>query len=452
MSHRTCLAAVGILAWLTIAAPAVAADRLVSTGGSDWANNCLSTPCATVAHAVSVASAHDTIVVGPGNFLGDTIAISKPLTIRGADAAFTALISIGAGRVFDIDANVKAVFEKIAIRGGQTTGAGGGIRNAGSLTLKNVYIRYNQASCGGGVSNEEGGTLWMFETLVEGNVATTASGGPCAAGGGGLINAKGATATIEDSHILGNIAPTAGGIRNRGALTASRVLIELNEATGGRGGGLWSDDSGSADLVNTTFSGNSTPNVGGAIAATGPVDLTHVTIANNVAVEWGGGGIHVASPAGYAKVRNSIIAYNAGVQCRRDAGAAGIAVEIGGAGSIVSDNSCNLWPGYNQVGDPLLGPLAYNGGLLPTYALPSTSPAIDLGHKWFCVAVDQREFPRPVDGNGDGTAACDAGAFEFGSEASSGDPQPQRQKGWRRNGPWFPQGRRLVTERRIPGA
>ena len=61
--------------------------------------------------------------------------------------------------------------------------------------------------------------------------------------------------------------------------------------------------------------------------------------------------------------------------------------------------------------DPMLGPLAANGGPTRTHALLAGSPAIDagipvVGSGFFaCRAQDQRGFPR----NG----ACDIGAYEF---------------------------------------
>jgi hypothetical protein len=63
--------------------------------------------------------------------------------------------------------------------------------------------------------------------------------------------------------------------------------------------------------------------------------------------------------------------------------------------------------------DPLLGPLADNGGPTLTHALLPGSPAIDGGDATSCLSTDQRFLDRPVDGDGDGMAVCDIGAFEF---------------------------------------
>ena len=63
--------------------------------------------------------------------------------------------------------------------------------------------------------------------------------------------------------------------------------------------------------------------------------------------------------------------------------------------------------------DPLLGPLAFNGGPAQTRALLTGSAAIDAGQhpcmdaSHSALTTDQRGFARP------GGASCDIGAFEY---------------------------------------
>jgi hypothetical protein len=59
----------------------------------------------------------------------------------------------------------------------------------------------------------------------------------------------------------------------------------------------------------------------------------------------------------------------------------------------------------------LIHPLADNGGPTPTHALRPASLALDTGIG-VCSSYDQRAVARPLDGDGDGVALCDLGAFE----------------------------------------
>jgi len=86
-------------------------------------------------------------------------------------------------------------------------------------------------------------------------------------------------------------------------------------------------------------------------------------------------------------------------------------------GTVTSDgyNVCDDACGLSGTGDlvstePLLGPLADNGGPTLPHALMGGSPAIDLGGT--CGPTDQRGFDAPTDGDGDSSADCDAGSVE----------------------------------------
>ena len=70
--------------------------------------------------------------------------------------------------------------------------------------------------------------------------------------------------------------------------------------------------------------------------------------------------------------------------------------------NLIEDNSCS--PMFS--GDPLLAPLADNGGATFTHTLLSGSPAIDAADSAACLATDQRGVARPQNNE------CDIGAFE----------------------------------------
>lgn len=80
--------------------------------------------------------------------------------------------------------------------------------------------------------------------------------------------------------------------------------------------------------------------------------------------------------------------------------------------NLSSDSTCS--PYLNQGGDrnavnPLLGPLADNGGATLTHLPQPGSPAIDGGQCAPGLVADQRGGERPAGG------ACDIGAVEVGA-------------------------------------
>jgi hypothetical protein len=91
--------------------------------------------------------------------------------------------------------------------------------------------------------------------------------------------------------------------------------------------------------------------------------------------------------------------------------------------NIIADISgcvLNDAPGDQLDVNPLLAGLSNNGGPTATHRLLAGSPAIDGGNPAGCLdaagyvlTIDQRGFPRPLDGNGDGSAVCDVGAYEY---------------------------------------
>jgi hypothetical protein len=94
---------------------------------------------------------------------------------------------------------------------------------------------------------------------------------------------------------------------------------------------------------------------------------------------------------------------------------------IGGSYVISSDASCSFeGEFFNNGVVAKIGPLQDNGGPNETHALLAGSPAIDAGTAALAPNVDQRGFPRPRDGNNDGLADFDIGAFEYGLIMPSG--------------------------------
>ena len=265
--------------------------------------------------------------------------------------------------------------------------------------------------------------------------------------GGGIYAAGSVSANA--SAISGNTAYNGGGIFVKGNLTLTGSTVSANYAY--LGGGLFARG-GTVEVVSSTISGNHVGfNVAGLLASPLPQSagdsarIIDSTISGNVSDYSRGNAVGGAFLYMSTTISNSTVAFN-----KQTTGACGLFVGNGnnGAGStvdlessILADNvpgtgaACdfathpqvsvsgakNLIRATNVVvpldtitTDPLLLPLADNGGPTKTHALTPGSPAIDAGNNLLGLPFDQR-------GNGYARmfgAAADIGAFEV-QQASS---------------------------------
>jgi hypothetical protein len=215
----------------------------------------------------------------------------------------------------------------------------------------------------------------------------------------------------------------AGGVRNLGTLTLTEAWVHLNgDGSPGSFGGLLNE--GAAEVQRCTISGNLGDTDGG-VGNYGQLAVLSSTIHGNGAAF--APGINNPSPAtlalGFSTVAgNGAYGLRGGGQATASGtilsghGAANCEAAVVTLGHNLEDgDSCGLDPAAGDLvaTDPLLGALTGNGGPTPTSSLLSGSPAVDSGPLSGCPPTDQRGLPRPVDGNGDGTPACDIGAFEL---------------------------------------
>ena len=144
---------------------------------------------------------------------------------------------------------------------GTNSTTGGGVLNAGNLTLNQCTLSSNSvtgpaASYGGAVYNNPGGTLTLNQCTLSSNSAT----GNVGSSGGALYNSSGGgTLTLNQCTLSGNLAYFAGGgvFSNGGALALTHCTLSGNSATGNsnsRGGGI--SASSTLMLTNTIVAGN----------------------------------------------------------------------------------------------------------------------------------------------------------------------------------------------------
>jgi hypothetical protein len=366
--------------------------------------------------------------------------ITDALTISAAGRETAVIDGARVDRVFHIVGPVSAAIEAVSIQNGlagraaapslescDRHGDGGGICNEGQLTLSRSSVVSNEAGSGGGVFSGVGSRVTVDLSVIDLN---TAAGGPVGSfGEGGGIDVYGVLSASQ-IEVAGNAAAvTGGGLATRG--TSSVVASTVSGNTSGNvGGGIMIIFGSTLTLTNTTVSNNSAGAPGSGLENQGELVMRSSTVAGNNAL--GGAGFHTFG--GRQTFVNTIIAGNASTDC-------GLATQyppVSQGHNLDSDGSCAFSaPGDISNVDPRLGPLADNGGPTLTHALlppspgfcsgdactvPIPPPAIDGGANDGCPASDQRGFPRPVDGNGDSTAACDIGAFEL--EAVAQTPEP----------------------------
>lgn len=274
-------------------------------------------------------------------------------------------------------------------------GAGAGVYSGvtGALRISNSTFSLNDSFNYGGAVSVFGG---QEPTTITGSTFTENSG---ASEGGGLLVAgtDGAPVTIEDSTLSGNDADRGGGIYVRDV--ADAVTIQ-----------------------NSTISRNSAEEYGAGInvdaTGDGEVTVRNSTVARNIASEYAGGiGLYAETDDDTLTLSSTIVADNEPDDVSQSPGSgefdAGFSLieDVGGA-TVVSNPV-----GSNITGrDPLLGPLADNGGPTRTHLLAFESPAVDAGVA-NGLSQDQRGFGRPLDApasaNRAGSDGSDIGALEL---------------------------------------
>lgn len=307
----------------------------------------------------------------------------------------------------------EAAFDAALVGGGTVDFNCGGAATITFTSTKNITIATTIS--GGDVITLSGGNAVKLFTVSGSGLMLTLShislvnGRDSAGNPGAAAIVASAGVTINASTISGH-QTTHGGcpaIRMAGdTLFITRSTITGNvHGTSGSGQAICANATATLNIDNSTITGNT----GGAIRNSGTATLVHCTIAGNTFLPGSGSGI--VNFEGITTLINTIVANNTGVgQCHNILGGS---VVDGGGNLQFPDATCGV---AITVADPLLEPLANNGGPTQTMSLPSNSPAVDSVIEAAGFTIDQRNLPRPVDipniGN-EGTGTADIGAFEL---------------------------------------
>lgn len=380
--------------------------------------------------------------------------VPGPTAITGAGASTTIIDANGIDRVFDIGAKRVVSISRVSIVNGIVGNlvGGAGIRNLGSLTLTDCIISNNaggvSSGAGGGIDNA--GSLSATRVTFSGNTGigsaifsdSSFSLSYCTLSGnhGDVIYNHGADSTVTFTTIASNFG---GAIVNEsGGITLTRSTLSKNAASDG--GGI--RNYGTANVRQSTISGNAAV-VGGGIENWNVLFVTNSTLSSNSARDKGGGianRLHatsniynssivfneadsdantVGSGAGVfnddtatLNLRNSVVAdnYLAGMQEYDDCTGA---IGMYGNNMFSPNVNCTVAAGSPGTAASIssiyeLGILRNNGGMTETVELIPPSGLIDgagvcVDQNGLLLATDQRGRPRSVG------AGCDIGAFEY---------------------------------------
>ncbi len=372
--------------------PAWAVEYPVSTladSGSGSLREAISTAGGSLANDVITFAVAGTIDLSTSLPDVVTVANGGTLTIDGGG-----VITIDGGslvRIITVATGGHLILKNLSIDHGSDPSGGGGVYNNGVLEVSRCTFTGDQShnGTGGAIYNNQG-SVTVSDSTFDANTSVSIVGY-----GGAVYNATGGTFTIERSLFSGNSAYFGGAAYNVG---------------------------GTLTIVNSTFSGNTATETGGQGGAiyspTGTVKVSNSTFVGNDA-DSGGGDLYIgATGAGAAlSIKNSIVASDTGSDCTLSGSstfaASGVNFDVDGTCAALDGAS------FTSSSSLHLGNLANNGGPTATVALLAGSAAIDAVGVNECtdvdgapVSTDQRGISRPQDGNGDGTALCDAGAFE----------------------------------------
>jgi hypothetical protein len=381
----------------------------------------------TIQRAIKRAHTGDTVVVDPGTYHERLDFLGKAITVTSRDGAATTIIDAdGLGPVvrFRTGETRSAVLSGFTLQNGNALATtdfdGGGVSiYQSSPTVTGNTITRSAGCNGNGVAVEFSSALIKNNHILDNTEGCT--GGTT---GGGIYIGGSGSAEITDNIIENNPVDDTGagiGMNAAGFPLIARNVIR-NNTSNHDGGGIGLINDSRPTVINNVIYANKAA-VGGGVSlsvpsgSTGGVWLNN-TVADNIANE--GSEVYAEGFPGVVKMTNNIF--------RTSQGTSSVMCDTGfGAQSPVFANN-DFTSATGVIGDPsgaCIDPLASGGNLSvdpqfvggrgpKAYQLTAGSPLVDAGVRVKQVGkTDAARKPRTVDGNGDGTAVIDLGAYEY---------------------------------------
>jgi len=379
----------------------------------------------TIQAGINAAKNGDSVLVAPGTYFENINFMGKSINVKSSGGAKVTIIdggNVNSVVTFNTGEGLKSLLKGFTIQHGNAPLQGGGIyiSNASPTITGNVITRNTACADGGGIS------LTASAALVQGNTISYNFSSPCTGPFGSGISVGGATAT-GGPQIIGNViennttnADGAGiELNDAGSTTLKNNIIRNNVVTFGSGGGIWIVNGTNVVLLQNLIY-NNTASQGAGVYFSLPFGGQTLVLVNNTIV--GTSSSPVGSAVYAAGFYDVVQFYN------------NLMIGASGTSALYCDSTYDQTPptltnndGYSSNGTGIAGACSSQSGTngnisadplfvsATFFRLTAASPAIDAGDNSApnIPPLDLAGKPRIVNGDGDGQAIIDMGAYEY---------------------------------------
>ena len=393
---------------------------------------------ATIQAAIDRAIDGDTVLVAPGTYVETINFLGKAITVTSEEGpARTIIDARGAGSVvtFRSRETRASVLSGFTIRGGGNTSTGGGIAiGSSSPTIDGNIVTENQSCSGVGIYSTFG------SPLIRNNKITRNSIHGCTGGWGiGVYIGGNSAAELVGNEISDNTGAAASGggvaLFAAGNATVRGNVIARNVTSGeagcGWGGGIMTANFSEAKVVGNVIVGNVACFGGGVHwgGSTGSNVFVNNTIADNEgSLSWPG--MYVSGFDARNQLHNNIITARTGpaLYCENAASLTSPVLRSNDVFSALGAAYGGTCADQTGLGGNISLDPGFVDAVRGDYRLTMASAAIDAGNDSApeLPATDVIGNARIADGNGDGGAHVDLGAFEYRNHAPVADAGQDR--------------------------